>query len=198
MARYCDHYVERGTFFSTYKYCNITGEEKEVNQDYYCNYCSNYNNVGSCPLYSKAYGSVSSCFITTVVCDVLNKEDDDEVMNALREFRSNVMRKDEKYYDMLKEYDVIGPLLALSIAIDKNSKKISTVIYEDILTPISKLINDEQYEIAIEKYYLMTLMLINYYGLKRTYNNIKDNHYYYEDFNPTTAGHGKKKKYQLD
>lgn len=192
MANYCEHYVEKGTFFSTYRYCNITGEEKEVNKDYYDNYCSNYCNVGSCPKYSNAYGSGSSCFITTVACELLNKADNDPVMNNLRNFRDNILQCNKKYYDTLKEYDVIGPVLARKLANDKDGKKISSVLYDDVLSPISNLITLEEYDVAVEKYYVMTLMLINYYGLKDAYNYIKKNDYEYDNFEPKRAGHGKK------
>ena len=38
----------------------------------------------------------------------------------------------------------------------------------------------------------MTLLLINYYGLKHVYNLGKDSGEYYKNFEVVTSGHGKK------
>ena len=65
-------------------------------------------------------------------------------------------------------------------------------IYECGLEPISKLVEDEKYEEATEKYYAMTLMLIKKYGLKKVYNKLMDIDFGFKEgeFDPETSGHG--------
>ena len=52
------------------------------------------------------------CYITTMICDVLGKEDTCEALEVLRSFRNDVLQKDEKYAPILYEYDVVGPKIA--------------------------------------------------------------------------------------
>lgn len=52
------------------------------------------------------------CYITTVMCDILGYSDHCFVLNEMRNLRNNVMKKDEKYFDILSECDIIGPVIA--------------------------------------------------------------------------------------
>ena len=65
----------------------------------------------------------------------------------------------------------------------------SNYLYEKFLKPKSKLIEEKKDIEAIERYKIMTLALINYYGIKKIYNNID---YNIPNFNPKNSGHGKK------
>ena len=65
-------------------------------------------------------------------------------------------------------------------------------LYQNVLVPVANLISEKEYDKAVEKYYVMTLMLVNYYGLKHDYNDIKDDDYGYQSFDPSVSGHGRK------
>ena len=56
---------------------------------------------------------------------------------------------------------------------DKNKKEISSGLYQNALKNIHQSILQEDYDKAVEKYYIMTLMLIQYYHLNLSYNQIK-------------------------
>lgn len=189
MADWCKYCKGPYGFFSSYYTCSITGKEESLPNNYVESYCK--NNGYNCPYYKKYGPSSGGCFITTITCEILNKQDDNSVMNNLRKFRDEVLQKDDKYYDILKEYDKVGPIIASKIIDDENKEKIASVIYEDGLVTISDLVDNEKYDLAVEKYYLMTLMLINYYRLKDYYNSLKDRNLDYDDFVPEKAGHGK-------
>ena len=158
-----------------------------VNSDTYYKYCRNYD-YDDCPVY-KRNDSTSGCYLTTIVCSVLNKKDDNKVLNSLRNFRDNTLQKNEEYYEILKAYDIIGPTISKSINLDKDRFTMANYLYETFLKPIAALVDDNKDLEAIEKYRIMTLALINYYGIKKVYNNIN---YDIPNFKPETAGHGRK------
>ena len=136
----------------------------------------------------------SSCFITTIVSNILGKKDDDKVLVNLRSFRDEVLQNDSKYDEVLKSYDTIGPVIAGCIYNDKDKEKMADGLYSNALLPISNLVVSKEYDKACERYYLMTLALINYYGLKHYYNDVVSNDYGYgnEEIDRHLSGHGKK------
>lgn len=184
----CPFYTFKSSFFSGDYWCNVTN--KSVNNDMYYKYCRNYD-YDACPIYRKQNSSSSTCYLTTIVCNILGKEDNDPVLNTMRSFRNNVMQKQEEYTDKLIDYDNIGPILSFKLFADKdNNKAISEFLYERILTPITKDIDNEDYDKAVEKYEVMTLSLINFYKLKHWYNDSRDENYGITKFNKETLGHG--------
>lgn len=71
----------------------ITGVVKKdcrVDDGTYRKYCRDYN-YDECPIYK--HQESSSCFITTVACQILGKEDNDPVLNDFRKFRGNILQK---------------------------------------------------------------------------------------------------------
>lgn len=182
----CTYYSFKSNLFGGDYWCDK--KNVRVDNDTYYKYCRGYS-YGECPIYRQS--NSSGCFITTVVCDILGKKDDDKILNNLRSFRDNILQQDSEYYNILKDYDNIGPVLADAMENDKDKVKMATFLFNTVIMPINSLIENKQYEQACEKYYLMTLALINYYGLKHEYNNDKDNDYGYLEFNPKTAGHGR-------
>ena len=183
----CSYYCWKGGLFGGDYWCKKT--DTRVDDNTYQKYCKNYN-YDECPVYK--HNESSGCFITTVTCEILGRQDDSVVMNDLRKFRDEVLHSDEKYNDILKEYDVIGPILADCIKIDPQREIMADGLYNNALVPIHELVNNKEYDKAVEKYYLMTLMLIKYYGLKHIYNSVKDDDYGYKSFDPSVSGHGRK------
>jgi hypothetical protein len=184
----CPYYeYKSGLLFGDY-WC--IKKDESVDSDIYYKYCRNYD-YSYCPIYKQQ--ASSGCFVTTIACQILGLTDDNFVLNNLRNFRDNILQVDEKYYDILKEYDVIGPKIVDAILNDKDKKQMALGLYQYSLLPINDLISKREYDKAVETYYLTTLMLINYYGLKHEYNHIRDNDYYYEEFKAKEAGHGYKK-----
>lgn len=195
MADWCSGWHEGGFFSSDSCYID-TSKRQDVLYDQYGNlYCKNY--YESCPRYQSINGYQSGgCFITTVTCEILDKKDDDKVMNGLRKFRDDVLQKDEKYAEILQNYDVVGPIIANKLKEDENKEKIAETVYESVLTPIAALVEDGEDEKAVEAYYQMTLLFINYYGLLTPYNYIAEHDFGYKkgEFDQKTAGHGTKSK----
>lgn len=181
----CEFYKFDGGFFGGDYYC--IKQEKAVSTDTYNKYCRDYN-YRECSIFK--HTESSGCFLTTIVCQILGKKDNDEILANFRIFRDNILQPNQKYHDILKEYDVIGPMLVDCISNDNDKEKLATCLYNNVMGKINTQIKQKQYDEAVESYYIMTLSLINYYGLKHEYNQIKDNNYEYTDFDPKTAGHG--------
>lgn len=185
----CPYYTfKNGLLFGGDYWCMV--HDRSIDSNVYNNYCKNYN-YNQCSIY-KSKNPSSGCFITTVVCEILHKKDNCELLSNLRNFRDNVLQKDEKYYEYLQDYDNIGPIIADKLRRDKDRENVAKVIYNNGLLPINESLNNNEYDKACEKYYVMTLLLINYYGLKHVYNLGKDSGEYYKNFEVVTSGHGKK------
>ena len=118
----CPYY----TFRQNDYYCSKNANY--VNSDTYYKYCRKYD-YDDCPIY-KREDSTSGCYLTTIVCSVLAKEDDNKVLNSLRNFRDNTLQKNEKYYDILKAYDIIGPKISDNINQDKDRFIMANYLYE--------------------------------------------------------------------
>ena len=188
MANWCKHF-EMGGWLSS-NTCNVSGKSETIpgSYEYYCK-----NDGYDCPWYKSAYGSGSGCFITTVTCDILGKDDHDSVMDGLRRFRNEIMQNSEEYSSVLKMYDKIGPVVACRLLHDVNREEKAKELYSK-LEGFAKKIEDGEYKTASAGYVMMTLKLVSLYGLKEYYRNIRNGNFGYKDgeFDQKTAGHGKK------
>lgn len=187
MAKDCIYFGGfQGGIFSGGYVCNKT--HKEVNNDIYRSYCTGYN-YDKCPEYKRGT-SDNGCYLTTITCEILGKNDDDYVLKTMRQFRDNVMSKDSKYYSILMDYDVMGPLIAYKMNNDNNKEKMAEGLYNNTLIPIAKDIERKLYSNAVKKYQTMTKELIRYYGFEQMYKEKQEN-YNFDNFDSSKAGHGK-------
>lgn len=159
---------------------------REASKRYYCKYHGwyVYANSGACRYFDKKLEQASNpsgCFLTTACVDVLNLPD--EYLNILRYFRDEVMAKDEKYDYLLKEYDVVGPLLSEAIRNSQDKEFICKTMYETYIIPTKDAILKGQYDYAVSIYSFMV------YNLKRRFN-IPDESYMYEYKPDAVKGHG--------
>ena len=183
-----------GGFFGDY-WCDK--KDERVSSDIYARYCRDYS-YGDCPIYKQSNSS-GGCFITTITCHILGNEDNCNVLNNIRFLREEVLKKEQKYLEILMDYDYIGPLIACSIDNDSEKIEIATKLYNNILSRVSTLIENKAYQPAIEMYQKMVLSLVDYYGLKEFYNHYKNNCYDVNAFDIEKSGHGRvlKKEHTL-
>ena len=87
----CSFYEFRSGLFGGDYYCIKKGEA--VSSDIYYKYCRNYS-YGDCPIYKSS--SSSSCFITTIVCNILEKNKKVEDSYLLIIEAKNTPSKQEK------------------------------------------------------------------------------------------------------
>lgn len=157
------------------------------NADYIKGYCiwyrSCYYPTDSCSSHYEARKTSSTdCYITTIVCNRLGYDDTCDSLEVLRNFRNEVLQKDEKYKEILYEYDTVGPEIASNLVGENLS--IIQKIYQSFICPIVSFIKENQYETAIQKYIQMTQNLQNYYACSSSKK--VPNEYDYQN-----GGHGK-------
>lgn len=185
----CIYYEFKSCFIGGDYWCKK--KDCRVDDDTYYRYCRDYS-YDECPIY-KERSSTGGCFLTTVICKLLGMNDNNVVLDNLRMFRDDVLQKEEKYYDILKDYDMIGPMIVDCILHDKDKNEMAEGLYKNCILKINDEVINKEYDKAVEHYYLMTLGLINYYGLKHDYNLMKYNVYENIEFIPEMAGHGVKR-----
>lgn len=197
-----------GLFFSdegsTCSECTYLVPSK-TNSDglYYCE--KKYEYVSACAVacdrfckaYSRSYeeakslrenrnSSSSNCFITTIVCNTLGREDDDKCLKTLRYFRDNVLQTADKYKYILATYDVIGPIIADRIKNDPSREQIAFTTFTFGIKKVCELVEAKKDEEAISLYMYMTNLLIQRYDIKETYDAE-----YLENMDVKKSGHGK-------
>lgn len=189
MANWCKHY-EMGGFFSS-NMCTVNGGRDPIPSSFE-DYCK--NDGYKCPWYERQYGSTSSgCFITTVTCDILGKNDNDPVMDSLRKFRDEVLQKSDEYENVLKLYDKIGPAISWRLFHDKDRDQKATELYSK-LGEFAEVASKGEHSLAAKRYVIMTLRLVAEYGMQKSYRYLRDNNFGYKEgeFDQKVAGHGKK------
>lgn len=193
----CPYYeFKSGFFIGGDYYCNI--KNSDVNSDIYSRYCSGYS-YAECSYYQSKHSSSGACFITTMACQVLGLDDHDPIMDNLRQFRKDILRENKKYYNVLKEYDVIGPKIVDCVMNENENDRnqMAFYFYQSTVLPVNELIKKKEYDAAVILYTLTTRALIDYYGLTKEYYDLKARDYDYEGFDPKLAGCGKKKTREL-
>ena len=178
----CPYYRFKVGIFGGDYWCDK--KDCRVNSDTYYKYCRNYDYT-DCSIYK--HTESTGCFITTIVCQLLGKSDNDEILNTLRNFRNNYLQKNKKFYPLLLEYDFVGPMISVCLA-QENDKEIAKSVYQKSLKPISEMIKVGDYDNAISNYINMTNALKEYYSIKideidYTSTKVED---------PKLLGHGKK------
>ncbi len=94
----------------------------------------------------------SSCYITTIVCNILGYCDNCELLTSLRNFRENFLRINPKYHDLLIEYDLIGPQISEELLNLKNNKQYCLGLVKYFLIPCTEAIKSGRFDDAIAIY----------------------------------------------
>ena len=155
--------------------------------------------IEDCNSYCQAYGrstskreellrisqnSGSPCYLTTIICNLLNYPDSNYYLNTLRYFRDNVMQTNPIYFPLLLTYDVVGPEISKRLAIDPNGKEIATIFFTNYITKAVEAIEEEKNETAINIYKAMTTSLADHYKIIIPLMEVDSN------INPQELGHG--------
>lgn len=144
-------------------------KEFEWNGDQYCKgYCSIYRSYYyadecSCRHYDELDNLQSvptgGCFLTTACCEYRGLPDDCYELQTLRAFRDEWMYQKEDGKKLIKEYYKIAPSIVDEINKDANAKKVYDDIYFNMVLPCIQLIENKEFEKALELYKNYTLNL---------------------------------------
>jgi len=159
---------EKQRDYGTY-YCDKK-DERHLATDPECgSFCRAYSReqstIDNMIDHSKSRNNGGGCFLTTILCNILKMDDNNIYLNTMRNFRDNILQKDEKYKSLLVEYDIIGPKIANILNNDPLKEKVAKMFFERDIVPIVNLINSNEYEKAINAYWMMTTTIKNFYGI---------------------------------
>ncbi len=137
----------------------------------YCTYRRQYYNLTESKCYAYRYDPNKDYYDLNhrwhVVSAIFKKlglyEAEFECIQILNNFRVEVLEKDARYEDMLREYDVVGPALANFITNDSNSVELCKKICSVCLLDILYMIKEEKYTEALDKYKELIELLKDYY-----------------------------------
>ncbi len=148
----------------------------------------------SCSSHYEARNPEPSCYITTIVCKILDYPDDCGVLNTLRTFRDEVLQKDEKYLPLLMEYDIVGPKIAYALEEDYEKTQdieFATYLFNFYILPTASFVHEKKNDEAVRRYQEMMV------GLEEYYSVAPDNSVSYQEYDATRGGHGRVYKKNL-
>lgn len=175
---------EYGKYFCEKEYDYIRANELSCH-----NFCRAYSRdsgeIRRAEEFSENYNRESShCYITTMVCNIMQQRDYCYCLKVLRKFREDVLRKSTEGIELLIEYDVVGPEIASNLEKDNARLSISTTLFNNFIVPTVQCIENKCYGDAIVLYKGMTERLMNFYHI----NYIKPDNI--NDIDVAKCGHG--------
>ena len=171
-------------------WCETKLEWHYANESECWRYCTAYSRSHSV---SKSYkehsencqSNSSGCYLTTITCEIMGLKDDNYYLQTLRKFRKNVLQKDQKYKELLVEYDIVGPIIANKLKQELNKDMIALNLLKlGISKTVYHILNDDNLS-AIKTYSTMTELLIQGYNI-----NLKPTDEQIENADINQAGHG--------
>lgn len=172
MANYCGEctYLDLNTgdiygkFYCDKKYERHLATDPECGR--FCKaYSRDSGTIQNAYRYSNEHSSSGGCYLTTMLCNILGMPDNNIYLETMRNFRKNVLQKDEKYKSLLVEYDIIGPKIAEALNNDPQKETIAQKYFNSYILAIIYNINNKNYDIAVFTYKNMTNLLKYFYGL---------------------------------
>ena len=112
------------------------------------------------------------CFITTAVCETMNKEDDCSELMAFRHFRDTYMLETQERMALVEEYYLVAPVIVTSINMRSDSSETYKQIWMKYLQPCLKAIEEKRLDDCEDQYSKMVKELKHQYYFR----NIKPAH----------------------
>jgi len=162
----CDFLDYRGGIFSGGYYCKK--DDKYLDKGTVNTYCDNSLNYRNCPSNTTSYSSVIDCYLTTAMCNILGYEDDCEVLETLRSFRDNYMKKKPECLPLLEDYSTVGPIIASKLDTDEDRVLKANIMLYFFIEPAINCIKNNDYDSAIEIYKNMTINLMETYDIDKS------------------------------
>lgn len=174
--------------------CTYLGDCADYNGKYYCekkgerHYATDPKCYSFCEAYSRSNSarsnmydnskshSSSGCYITTIMCNILELPNDNYYLETLRNFRDNVLKKDATHFPLLIQYDKIGPIIASHLEKDSNNKEIANALFTNYIEKTVTAIEEGKTNTAINIYIAMTRTLQEKYNIDEEVMIVDANH----------------------
>lgn len=125
--------------------------------DRFCKaYSRSYSDSKDYEKYSKDHSGNPGCYLTTMLCNILEMPDDNIYLKTMRNFRNNILQNDKKYKKLLVEYDIVGPRIAHSLKNDPLKYQTAFNAFLNYIVPITDLIKSKENDNAVKLYTEMT------------------------------------------
>ncbi len=99
----------------------------------------------------------SGCFITTAICDTMGLDDNCYYLKTLRDFRDNVMLKNQRWRGLVEDYYQIAPGIVKRINAKKNAMDIYITLSDRFLVRAVKYVEAKDDFMAIQTYREMVI-----------------------------------------
>lgn len=137
----CPFYKYESGFFSGDYYC--VKQEKAVNSDIYYKYCRNYDYT-DCPIY-KHESSSGSCYLTSACTAARGLPDDCYELQTLRRFRDKWLKQQPDGILLIARYYEVAPKIVTAIDARDDRLAVYDSIYQELVIPCVKLIEQENF-----------------------------------------------------
>ncbi len=131
--------------------CTYRGQYYNLNEPKCCYY--KYDQ------YKDYYDLNHRWYIVSAIMSKLGLSDKYECVSLLHNFRINVLEKDDRYNEILAQYDIIGPKIAELLINDSDSKELCERLIQVFLIRVLEKIKEKQYNEALEIYLEMVNLL---------------------------------------
>lgn len=142
-CQYCNNWDKRNQKTSSRLacWCREVRSYKEPNEGRNCRYAS------SAPGYEfKGY------YITTAALDVCDYKEDCEILQLIKYLRYDYMEQNPENLKLLKEYDIVGPIIAEHLKEENNNVEICLNLIQHYIMPTAIYVKSGFYDKAIEVY----------------------------------------------
>ena len=140
---------------------------KDVNEDIYYKYCRNYD-YGDCPIYKGQSPSDSGgCYLTSACVAAKGLPDDCYELQTLRHFRDTYLTSKDNGVSEVAHYYRVAPHIVYEISSQANPQAIFSELYEVLVLPCVRLIEQAKLEdayllykrvaVELEQKYLATI-----------------------------------------
>lgn len=152
----CSYY----TFRQNDYYC--MKKKDYVNSDTYYKYCRNYD-YGDCPIYKDEPSG--GCYLTSACMFAKGLPDNCYELETLRHYRDTWLMASEEGRNIVRQYYEIAPKIVSAINDSENSREVYELLYDKMVMPCVRLIEEKKYIETMELYRDMTLKLEKRYVL---------------------------------
>lgn len=120
--------------------CRKSG--KDVNEDIYDKYCKNYN-YSDCPVYKG--NDSSGCFLTSACVEAKGLPDDCYELKTLRHFRDTYLKQQPCGECEINDYYHTAPAIVELIKAAPDANHVLETIYEELVLPCVRMIENQDY-----------------------------------------------------
>lgn len=155
---------------SNKSYCSSKGKFVKFSYNEFCTnlkYEKSKDSNRIKQVYQKVYNNCNpkvGCYITTMIVNILGKDDDCVELKLLRKFRNCFLQTNQEYTSILAEYDIVGPKIANCLEQSEENEKLAEFVYKTFIKPTCDFVILGDYNNALKLYVFM----VEYY--KKVFN----------------------------